>query len=68
MTKEERIELVNAAVSKLEEVSKLLTTAGEELLADQVDELADLVDVVGRPRLRRQRLPGTLSRTSGCRV
>ena len=30
----------------MEEVSKLLTTAGEELLADQVDELADLVDVV----------------------
>jgi hypothetical protein len=63
MTKEERIELVNAAVSKLEEVSKLLTTAGEELLADQVDELADLVDIVAiperRPRLRRQRLPGT---------
>jgi hypothetical protein len=62
MTKEERIELVNAAVSKLEEVSKLLTTAGEELLADQVDELADLVDLAipeRRPRLRRQRLPGT---------
>jgi hypothetical protein len=59
MTKEERIELVNAAVSKLEEVSKLLTTAGEELLADQVDELADLVDLAIPERLRRQRLPGT---------
>ena len=49
MTKKERIELVTAAVSKLEEVSKLLTTAGEELLADQVGEFADLVDVVAVP-------------------
>jgi hypothetical protein len=46
----------------MRQVSKLLTTAGEELLADQVDELADLVDLAipeRRPRLRRQRLPGT---------
>ena len=49
MTKEERIELVTAAVSKLEEVSRLLTAVREELLADQVGEFADLVDVVAGP-------------------
>jgi len=41
--------LVTAAVSKLEEVSRLLTAVREELLADQVGEFADLVDVVAGP-------------------
>jgi hypothetical protein len=46
MTRAERTEALTAAVSKLEEVSRLLKAAGEELLADQANELADVVDVV----------------------
>jgi Asp-tRNA(Asn)/Glu-tRNA(Gln) amidotransferase C subunit len=46
MTRAERNELLSAAVGKLEEASKLLMTAEEELLADQANELADFVDVL----------------------
>ena len=49
MTREERTQLMTAAVTKLEEAAQLLTTAKEELLADQVNELADIVEVVGTP-------------------
>lgn len=49
MTKQERIELLAAAVTKLEEAALLLITAEEELLADRVEELADLVDVIAIP-------------------
>jgi len=49
MTKEQRIELMSAAVGKLEEVARLLNTAGEDLLANQMEELADIVDVVATP-------------------
>ena len=40
------MELLSAALTHLEAVAKLLREAGEELLADQAEELADLVDVV----------------------
>ena len=49
MSREERIELMAAVVAKLEEAAQLLTVAEEAVLADQVEELADLVDVVARP-------------------
>jgi hypothetical protein len=45
MTRAERDEVLSTAVSNLEEAAKLLRAAGEELLADQANELADLVDV-----------------------
>jgi hypothetical protein len=43
MTKEQRNELLNLAVNRLQEAAKLLAQAEEELLSDQVSELADLV-------------------------
>jgi hypothetical protein len=47
MTKgEKRMELPSAALAHLETVAKLLREAGEELLADQAEELADTLDVV----------------------
>ena len=46
MRKEERIELMNAVVTKLEEAAQLLVKAEEAVFADQVEELADLIDVV----------------------
>lgn len=46
MTRAERNELLNAAVSKLEEASRLLKAAEEQLLANQANELADFVDVL----------------------
>jgi hypothetical protein len=46
MTKEERNALLNLAVNRLQEAAKLLAQAEEELLSDQISELADLVDVV----------------------
>jgi hypothetical protein len=46
MTRAERNELLNVAVAKLEDAAKLLKCAEEELLADQANELADLVDVL----------------------
>ena len=46
MSKEERIELMNAVVAKLEEAAQLLVKAEEAVFADQVGELADLIDVV----------------------
>ena len=49
MIKEQRIELMSAAVIKLEEAAQLLAEAEEKVLADRVEELADLVDVVATP-------------------
>ena len=49
MTIEQRIELITAVVTKLEEAARLLATAEEAVLADQVEELADLIDVVATP-------------------
>ena len=46
MSKEERIELMNAVVAKLEEAAQLLVKAEEAVFADQVGELADVIDVV----------------------
>jgi hypothetical protein len=45
MKRAERDEVLSTAVSKLEDAAKLLTAAGEEVLADQANELADIVDV-----------------------
>lgn len=45
MKRAERDEVFSTAVSKLEDAAKLLTAAGEEVLADQANELADIVDV-----------------------
>ena len=49
MCREERIELIAAVVAKREEAAQLLTTADEAVLASQVDELANLVEVVATP-------------------
>ena len=49
MTIEQRIELMTAVVTKLEEAARLLAMAEEAVLADQVEELADLIDVVATP-------------------
>lgn len=49
MTIEQRIELMTAVVTKLEEAARLLASAEEAVLADQVEELADLIDVVATP-------------------
>jgi hypothetical protein len=49
MSREERIELMAAVVAKLDEAAELLTMADEAVLASQVDELADLVEVVATP-------------------
>ena len=49
MCREERIELMTAVVAKLEEAAQLLTTTDEAVLASQVDELANLVEVVATP-------------------
>jgi hypothetical protein len=49
MSREGRIELMTAAVAKLEEAAQLLIKAKEAVLADQVEELADLIDVVATP-------------------
>jgi hypothetical protein len=46
MTRSEHDELLKVAVAKLEEASKLLKRAEEELLSQQADDLADLVDVL----------------------
>ena len=46
MKKEDRNTLVHIAVDRLQEAAKLLADAEEELLSDQVSELADLIDVV----------------------
>jgi hypothetical protein len=46
MRKEDRIELMNSVVTKLEEAAQLLAKAEEAVFADQVEELADLIDVV----------------------
>ena len=46
MTRAQRKELLSRAVAKLEEASKLLKCAKEELLAEQASELADFVDVL----------------------
>jgi hypothetical protein len=46
MTRAQRNELLSAAVRKLEAASKLLSQADEGLLSDQVNEMADLVDVL----------------------
>jgi hypothetical protein len=46
MSKEERTELMNAVVAKLEEAAQLLVKAEEAVFADQVGELADLIGVV----------------------
>jgi hypothetical protein len=49
MKTEQRNELLAAAVARLEEAAQLLKTAEEEVLADQANELADLVDVIATP-------------------
>lgn len=46
MRRAERNKLLSAAVAKLEEASKLLKTAEEEVLSEQAKELADLCDVL----------------------
>ena len=46
MSKEERTDLMNAVVAKLEEAAQLLVKAEEAVFANQVEELADLIDVV----------------------
>jgi len=46
MSNEERIELMNAVVTKLQEAAQLLVKAEESVFADQVEELAELMDVV----------------------
>ena len=46
MTKAERYDLMSAAVAALEEAARLLKRAEEQLLADQAEELADVVDVL----------------------
>lgn len=46
MTRAQRKDLLRRAVAKLDEASKLLKSAKEELLAKQASELADLVDVL----------------------
>jgi hypothetical protein len=51
MTKgEKKMELLSAALTHLEAVAKLLREAEEEVLADEVGELADKVDVVAISR------------------
>jgi hypothetical protein len=49
MRREERTELMTIAVAKLEEAAQLLIKAEEAVFADQVEELADLIDVVATP-------------------
>ena len=49
MSREERVELMTSVVTKLDEAAMLLTQAEEVVLADQVDELADLIAVVAIP-------------------
>jgi hypothetical protein len=46
MTRAKRNELLRAAVAKLEEATRLLKAAEEEVLAAQANELADFVDVL----------------------
>jgi hypothetical protein len=46
MTKAERNELLSAAVVKLDEAAKLLRQGREELLSQQVNDLADLIYVL----------------------
>jgi hypothetical protein len=44
MTKTERAELLKMVVGKLDEAAETLRAGEEELLSDQVTELADLID------------------------
>jgi len=46
MTRAQRKDVLRRAVVKLDDASKLLKSAKEELLAKQASELADLVDVL----------------------
>lgn len=46
MTRSKRNELLRAAVAKLEEAAKLLKSAEEQVLTEQVNELADFVYVL----------------------
>ncbi len=43
---EKRMELLNAALTHLKAVAKLLQEVEEEVLADEARELADKVDIV----------------------
>jgi hypothetical protein len=46
VTKEERMELLSAAIKKLEEAAKLLSIAEEKAFSEKVNELADVIDAV----------------------
>ncbi len=46
MTRSEHDKLLGAVVAKLEEAATLLKRAEEELLSQQANDLADLVDVL----------------------